>query len=62
MIRSIKSIIVILVAAVIALATATCNMMRESHHAHINGRHVAMGAALWVVVVPMVWVAATLAK
>lgn len=62
MIRSIRSIIVILVAAVIALATATCNMMRESHHARINGRQLAMAAALWVVVVPMVWAVAALAK
>lgn len=62
MIRSIKGIIIILVAAVIALAAATCNMMRESHHAHINGRQLAMATVLWVVVVPMVWAAATLAK
>lgn len=62
MIRSIRSIIIVLVAAVIALATATCNMMRESHHAHINGRQLAMAAVLWVVLVPMVWAAVALAK
>jgi hypothetical protein len=28
----------------------------------MNRRHVAMGAVLWVVLVPMVWAAATLAK
>lgn len=62
MIRSIKSIIIVLVAAVIALAAAACSMMRESHHAYINGRQLAMGAALLVFVVPVMWAVAALAK
>lgn len=61
MIRSIKSIIIILAAAVITMAAAIRDIVRDTP-VYINGRQLAMGAALLVFVVPVVWAVATLAK
>ncbi len=55
----IRNIIIVLVAAVITMAAAIRDMVRDTP-VYINGRHVAMGAALLVVVVPVVWAVATL--
>ncbi len=57
----IRNIIMILAAVVITMAAAIRDMVRNTP-VHMNRRHVAMGAVLWVVLVPMVWAAATLAK
>ena len=55
----IRNIIMILVAAVITMAAAIRDMVRDTP-VYINGRHLAMGAALLVFVVPVVWAVAAL--
>ncbi len=55
----IRNIIMILAAVVITMAAAIRDMVRDTP-VYINGRHVAMGAALLVFVVPVVWAVATL--
>lgn len=57
----IRNIIIVLVAAVITMAAAIRDMVRDTP-VYINKKHMAIGAVLWVVLVPMVWAAATLAK
>lgn len=57
----IRSIIIVLAAAVITMATAIRDMVRDTP-VYISGRQLAMGAALLVFAVPVVWAVATLAK
>ena len=57
----IRSIIIVLVAAIITMAAAVRDMVRNTP-VYISGRHVAMGAALLVFLVPVVWAVAALAK
>ena len=57
----IRNIIIILVAAIITMAAAIRDMVRDTP-VYISGKHVAMGAALLVFLVPVVWTVAALAK
>ena len=57
----IRNIIIILAAAVITLAAAIRDMVRDTP-VYIDGRQLAMSAALLVVMIPAAWAVAALVK